>query len=732
MKSRLLLLFALCLLAAGRPADPCEPASPVTADGANLDAAQAQLLALLRQHKPRFTAAEVEAARAAIDRCNTASADALNGIEVEKSGLSLRLSELLRYGDVVKLRERIETLRKNRESALQELDRNLGSIRQVGLFAVLLEKVDIYAAQAALRAQAQAALSPRAAADLNGVFVQRTTETADLQSVKDIVRAYAGGEAAVEQVLFDRTNFEPGKDYYLYFAKISVRPLKKSPAGQAAPVANASVFNLDVDKNYQSALSARGVTGAHLAEINTRAGTHLDFTRRENDDAARRRELILTQGQDQLRRTDRDIEDAERDLRARAGKIETICRELGLPYSPANPDQSASAAAQKLREQIAALETRWNQTKEQEIQYADTRVTIQTGPAEDFAAEAVKLARKLEQDYGKVQKTEEITRVEDFSVTELRQSREVELYRRLRRLWVYPVGEADGTFRLYVFGAFNIAGRKEAGGSLTPGREPAVPEHLVRIAGGTFEMGDVMGDGEYNNETVHRVTVSSFLLGKTEVSFDEYDAYCNATGKSKPSDQGWGRGKRPVINVSWLDAVEYCNWRSKQENLTPCYTVNGDAVTCNWSANGYRLPTEAEWEYAARQGGQKVRFGNGKNVADPSEINFDATASYKKTYSKAGEYRQKTTPVASFGPNSLGLYDMSGNVWEWCWDWYAEYLSAVQTDPKGPDSGVRRLLRGGSWGSYPVSVRAAFRGYNTPSNRYFNYGFRLARAAGGQ
>lgn len=729
MKSRLLLLFALCLLAAGRPADPCEPASPVTADGANLDAAQAQLLALLRQHKPRFTAAEVEAARAAIDRCNTASADALNGIEVEKSGLSLRLSELLRYGDVVKLRERIETLRKNRESALQELDRNLGSIRQVGLFVVLLEKVDIYAAQAALRAQAQAALAPRAAADLNGVFVQRTTQAADLQTVKDIVRAYTGGEAAEDQVLFDRTNFEAGKDYYVYFAKISVRPLKKSPSGQAALPPNASVFNLDVDKNYSTALSARGVIATHLAEIGNRANTYLDLARRENDDASRRRDLILTQGQDQLRRTDRDIEDAERDLRTRAGKIETICRELGLAYSGANPDQSATAAAQKLREEIAALETRWNQTKEQEIQYAETRVTIQDDPAKDFAAEAVKLARKLEQQYGKVQKTEEITRVEDFSVTELRQSREVELYRRLRRLWVYPVGEADGAFRLYVFGAFHIAGRKEAGGS---SRELAVPEHLARIAGGTFEMGDVMGDGEYNNETVHRVTVSSFLLGKTEVTFDEYDAYCNATGKSKPSDQGWGRGKRPVINVSWLDAVEYCNWRSKQENLTPCYTINGDAVACNWSANGYRLPTEAEWEYAARQGGQKVRFGNGKNVADPSEINFDATASYKKTYSKAGEYRQKTTPVASFGPNSLGLYDMSGNVWEWCWDWYAEYPSAAQTDPKGPDSGVRRLLRGGSWYGYPVFVRASNRGYDTPSYRGSDFGFRLARAAGGQ
>jgi formylglycine-generating enzyme required for sulfatase activity len=257
-------------------------------------------------------------------------------------------------------------------------------------------------------------------------------------------------------------------------------------------------------------------------------------------------------------------------------------------------------------------------------------------------------------------------------------------------------------------------------------------QEMVLVQGGKFDMGDVMGDKEYDNEKpVHSVTLSSFYLGKTEVTFDEYDAYCTATNTEKSDDAGWGRGNRPVINVSWFDAVEYCNWLSEKQNLTKVYTISGDKVTADWSATGYRLPTEAEWEYAARQRGQKVRFGNGKDIADPSEINFDGSADYKKTYSVSGQYREKTTPVGSFPANSLGLHDMSGNVWEWCWDWYGDYASGSQTNPHGAGSGSNRVLRGGSWINIPANARAARRGYGAPSDRFANYGFRLARAAGG-
>ncbi|AEE54382.1 formylglycine-generating enzyme family protein [Haliscomenobacter hydrossis] len=271
-----------------------------------------------------------------------------------------------------------------------------------------------------------------------------------------------------------------------------------------------------------------------------------------------------------------------------------------------------------------------------------------------------------------------------------------------------------------------------------------VQDSMVLVKGGTFEMGDVMGDKEYENETVHTVTVSNFFLAKNELTFEEYDAFCTATGRELPDDSGWGRGKRPVINVDWYDAIEYCNWRSSQEGLQTVYSINKNTkdsnnsspsdtkqwqVTTSRSANGYRLPTEAEWEYAARQGGQKVRFGNGKDIADPQEINFNALSGYKKRYSVVGEYRQKTLPVGSFSPNTLDLFDMSGNVWEWCGDWYGPYPSSASNDPQGATGGSDRVFRGGSWRSNPIFTRVALRYRISPGDRSGNKGFRLARAA---
>jgi formylglycine-generating enzyme len=257
------------------------------------------------------------------------------------------------------------------------------------------------------------------------------------------------------------------------------------------------------------------------------------------------------------------------------------------------------------------------------------------------------------------------------------------------------------------------------------------PPNMTLIPGGTFTMGCTSeqqdcGDDE---KPTRQVTISAFWMAKTELTFEEYDAFCQATKREKPDDRGWGRGKRPVINVSWDAAVAYCNWRSLQEGLTPCYTIDGDRTTCNWQANGYRLPTEAEWEYAARGGGKAVLFGNGKNIIDPKEINFNASASGKRPYSVTGEYREQTVPVGSLNPpNTLGLHDMSGNVWEWCWDWYRTYPTTAQTDPQGPAFGSFRVLRGGSWSDYPRYARVAFRYDGRPDGRYYGTGFRLARA----
>jgi formylglycine-generating enzyme required for sulfatase activity/type II secretory pathway pseudopilin PulG len=265
-----------------------------------------------------------------------------------------------------------------------------------------------------------------------------------------------------------------------------------------------------------------------------------------------------------------------------------------------------------------------------------------------------------------------------------------------------------------------------------------LPE-MVSIQGGTFTMGctegirEIVGDDCDDDETPHQVRLDAYQMATTEVTFAQYDAFCAATGWDKPGDQGWGRGNRPVINIDWYDAIEFCNWLSLATGRTPVYTIDGKTVTPNWQANGYRLPTEAEWEYAARERGRDVVFGNGKNIADPAEINFLGSADYKTDYSVVGAYRRQTVPVASLNsPNALGLHDLSGNVWEWCWDGYGDYPQTDKvavSNPKGNSEGFNRVLRGGSWNYNPVGCRAADRLRFDPFVRNFDIGFRLVRHA---
>lgn len=201
-----------------------------------------------------------------------------------------------------------------------------------------------------------------------------------------------------------------------------------------------------------------------------------------------------------------------------------------------------------------------------------------------------------------------------------------------------------------------------------------------------------------------------FALAETEVTQEHYQRVMgqNPSGFS-------GGGDLPVENVSWLDAVAYCNRLSKMENREPCYDIQGQTVT--WPKGldcpGYRLPTEAEWEYAARAD-QKTEYAGSDQL---DEVGWYLDNS-----------QRRTQLVASKKPNAWGLYDLSGNVWEWTWDWYASYQKGPISDPMGPDKGQGRVLCGGAWSGIAVFARVAYRGFDHPGDRNRDIGFRVARS----
>jgi formylglycine-generating enzyme len=323
-----------------------------------------------------------------------------------------------------------------------------------------------------------------------------------------------------------------------------------------------------------------------------------------------------------------------------------------------------------------------------------------------------------------------------------------------------------------------------------------LPEDMVAIPAGTFQMGNSKdaSEGLSDELPVHTVTVDSFAMGKYEITNGQYCAflksaypsqlkvvsgvvyassdsgnsypYCDTSASSSYSQIAfsndtfsvWTKSGRnmandPMVMVSWYGAVAFCNWRSQQERKRICY--NFSTWNCDFSKKGYRLATEAEWEYAARGGRAGNRFPWGDTINqtqanffsynysyDVSSVKdqyhplwndgqypstspvgfFDGTLKYKTQYNWPGS---ATSYQTTSGANAYGLYDMAGNVWEWCHDWHGSYSASSQTNPTGPETGSYHVHRGGGWNSKASFCRVSYRAYSNPGGRGSSFGFRV-------
>ena len=262
--------------------------------------------------------------------------------------------------------------------------------------------------------------------------------------------------------------------------------------------------------------------------------------------------------------------------------------------------------------------------------------------------------------------------------------------------------------------------------------EKQVDDGFVWIRGGSFLMGSPESENwRIEDETQHEVTVSGFYMSPCEVTQAEYE---HLMGVNPSHFKG---ENLPVENVSWLDAVRFCNAKSAEAGLTPAYTIEGKNVTWNRASNGFRLPTEAEWEYACRAG-TATPF-NTIHAAGPEEANYYGHYPYEieQNYfhdevleTRPGRYRQTTVEVTGFSPNAWGLYNMHGNVNEWCWDLYGAYDPENTIDPTGAKEGTRRVYRGGGWNDFGKNLRSAYRAAGELDMISFNLGIRPVRSIG--
>jgi len=708
-----IILVLICSLLISTPifSQYYEPQSPLVFEKNRIQ--KSTIGQKISDERKLFNPLDIDELKIQIKKNNNAVDNQISVLKNKMTNIFMDKQELLKLVDIKKMQEQITVKQKSRKDIKGQIQQDLKSIVYQGLYLVVLKNIDPWSSKEKLAQQAEKLLAPTAIEDLNGIFISSLTVIKDNRLLKDQIKANISGEMTVEKqyvskIIDNRTKF-------IYLIKLNVAPLKKSLTASTSytqKTSNDLVLNLLDDYGYKAKLQTAGIPSIEIKNIDFEVTSSQDVISSSNNTSNRRQQQIIRMGNTNLSRIDEDIKQLQRNLINRSTYLkQTIETKTNISYDANRIENSIDKALSYFDDQLDELKNKLIAAKEGEIiSRYNVNVTVEGIPEQDIAQTGIDIYKQLKSSYSKVEQFIRETKVMNNMLVSDKTGRGQDIYREVEKIWLYPVAGDNDNFMLTVVAKFKITALKSSGTTAKKSKSKTYP-NMIYVAGGTF----MMGSNDRNDEKpIHKVYVKNFYMDKYEVTNTQFCQFINE--KSNQSDGGktWlnikskyckivkqsgryvpvsGYANHPVIMVTWYGARAYANWVGK------------------------RLPTEAEWEYAAC-GGNKSKGHKYSGSRDVGDVAW---------YS--GNSDNKIHTVGTKQPNELGLYDMSGNVWEWCADWYGNnyYSKSPYENPTGPSSGDYRVLRGGSWSSDAYSMRCANRSNINPNDGYYIIGFRCVR-----
>lgn len=700
-----LLALGLGQMAMAQPS--CLKENPQVLSATNL--AEYRLADLIRRHQRTFSSSEIAELKSCMNEHNATVEAELAQWRNQKLDWDAMWNTWLEISDAGSIEKEMDLIQQKLESLKEKLRQDLKSIPNKGLYLCLLYDLDAYAFSATdLQNLAKEALAPKAIEEFNGHLIEsikKISTTESGQSFLSQIKDQVSGEIKVSDILLAKRSKE--KTAFILIAQLEIThlnsnsPTTKSLNNSPKSKQKALVVNgFKLDEDMLNSIAAYEAEWPH--EIRSLlSGKSSDFSS-ALDRAAQLRKSMIENALNGSSTLSAEWQSLNERRKGKLNRQAQLQQKLNIPSS-GNPSEDVH----RIQHQLMLLHDNLYQTylsiKSKELLARfDIEISGERSMPEEIGTQSKQVVEQLAESYGKTLAYQQVNEVVQGDYTDqFRQSVEKgkALYRELDKVWLFQEKQEHG-WRISVVTQFRLLPQESKG----PAGQPSaagVQIEWVRIPGGRFLMGSPATEMQRmpNEGPQREVEIAAFTMSKYEITFDQYDRFCEETEREKPGDAGWGRGNMPVINVSWDDAKAFAKWL------------------------GGRLPTEAEWEYACRAGGSGP-FGH-DSCLDTKKANYDGMYPYFTC--PKGKTSAKSKPVGQFSPNRWGLHDTHGNVLEWCEDWFSpSYYSLLENNnPKGPEEGFEKVLRGGSWFFRARNCRAAARYSEKPTNKSNTIGFRV-------